>query len=219
MLQPKKQNDINKLEAEFIDTYESELDIIESFKKRRHLCYATLASINKILSENKTIKMSDISTKLEKIYNITLSKRTMSKYLSILCEIDDYHRTFQYDVNGYGEWWIVYASDTEAKLCKKRHISLLTFIELKGILDNFGVDAVKYYESRMNRTKPKETMTAMKIRYERILRDEKGEQFKARKYIRTEQDMVLLRIGDTRKVLNNVIYRPPNMEHTHEINK
>ena len=212
MLQPKKQNKIDELEAEFIDIYESELDIIENFKKRRHLCYTTLAAISKILLENRIIKMPSISTKLEDVYNIKLSKRTISKYLSIMCEIDDYHRTFQYDINGYGEWWVVYATDTESKLCKKRHISLLTFIELKDILDNFGVDAIKYYESRMGRTKPKETMTAMKARYERILRDRMGEQFKARKYIRTEQDMVLLKIGDTRKAINSIVYRPPTVK-------
>jgi len=212
MLQPKKQNKTDELEAEFIDIYESELDIIENFKKRKHLCYTTLAAISKILLESKIIKMPDISTKLENTYNIRLSKRTISKYLSIMCEIDDYHRTFQYNINGYGEWWMVYATDTESKLCKKRHISLLTFIELKDILNNFSVDAIKYYESRMGRTKPKETMTAMKIRYERILKDRMGEHFKARKYIRTEQDMVLLKIGDTRKAINSIVYKEPTVK-------
>jgi pullulanase/glycogen debranching enzyme len=217
-LKPIKPKYNNKLINTMMVDLQEELDIIESFKKRRHLDCEILAALYDLLLKEKIIRTDNITQKLKDKYNITskapdnfgglMADRTISKYISILCQVDDFHRTFQFNENGYGRWYVMYATQVEAKLCKKRHISLLTFmIDLRKILDKFHKEALIYHNKRMNRLKPPKTMTSLKEEYEIIIKKIKGENFKARKYLRTEHDLVILEIGDSRKGFRKEVYK------------
>lgn len=216
-LKPVKSKRNNKLIDTMMLDLQEELDIIEEFKKKRHLDYEVLAALYDLLLKEKVIRTDLITQKLKNKYGLIstsqdsvtglIADRTIAKYISILCKVDDFHRTFQFNENGYGKWYVVYATQVEANLCKKRHISLLTFmIDLRKILDEFHKEALVYHNKRMNRMKPPKTMTSLKEEYEIIIKNIKGDKFKARKYIRTEHDLVILEIGDSRKGFRKEVY-------------
>lgn len=216
-LRPMNEKKENPLVIRMTIDLEEELDRIESFKRKRHLDYETLAALYDLLLNKKIICTSDIPDALREEYGIiskaennyggSISMRTLSKYISILTQVDDFHRTFQFDVKGYGNWYVAYATKVEAELCKKRHISLYTFLtELRELLDEFHIRCVVYYEHRQARTKPPQTMTDMKNEFEQRIFDKMGENIKARKYIRTEQDLVQLKMGDARKGFMKEVY-------------
>lgn len=197
--------------------FQEELDKFEEFKKNRHLDYDILASLYHLLLKERVLPIDDIPMLLYQRYGIRapfdtgvphISRRTVAKYITAIMDADDFHRSFKFDVNGYDGWYILYATDVEAALCKKRHISLLKFkVDIRPILDKFHRDAVVYYEHRKNMVRPPETMGDMKERYEALIRAEHGDDIKAAKYIRTEQDLVQLEFGDTRKAFKKEVYK------------
>lgn len=216
-LKPISNKDNKLLDAMLCDLQE-ELDTIEAFKHSRHLDYNILAALYDLIIKQKVMKTDEIAQELKENYNITstsrhnhggaISSRTVVKYISILTKVDDFHRTFKFNINGYGKWYVVYATRVEAELCKKRHISLLTFVtDLRPILDVFHQEALVYHNKRMNRIKPPKTMTSLKEEYAIKIQKIKGSKFKARKYIRTEHDLVILEIGDSRKGFIKEVYK------------
>lgn len=194
---------------------QEELDKIESVKCKKHIDYRTLACLYDLILERKIVKQSDIPEILLKEYGIAscfdetkpVSYQTVFKYITVLVAVEDFHKTFQFSADGYEGWYVVYASDIEAKLCRKRHISLLTFLtELRPLLKEFHDEAMKYYNKRLLMLRPDRTMTEMKADYYKRIKAVKGEHFKAEKYVRTEQDLVLLEVGNVRKAFRDEVY-------------
>lgn len=201
---------------EFLDTYQEELDTIEAFKTKRHMDIKILVSLYDLMMDHKIVAFSDMAELLYEEYDIVslefseprpLSNPTMRKYRTLLKEIEDFHVTFNFNKDGYGGWYMIYAPRHIAELCKKRHISLKTFmIDLREDLTEFHIMAHEYYSRRINRLNQPFQLTQLKIGYEYLIKMKMGKAFKSEKYIRTEQDLVILEFGDSRKGIRKEVY-------------
>ncbi len=209
--------ELNDRIIEFLDTYQEELDTIEEFKSKRHMDIKTLVALSDLIMDHKIVAFEDMASLLYEEYGIVslefneprpLSNPTIRKYRTLLKEIDDFHFTFNFDKEGYGGWHMIYAPRHVAELCKKRHISLKTFmIDLREILDEFHLMAHSYYGRRINRLPQPYQLTQIKIGYGYLIGEKMGMDFKAEKYIRTEHDLVILEFGDSRKGFRKEVYK------------
>ncbi len=176
-----------------------ELDELEQMAQRNHLSFKSLEMIYRYILGNKYAPYTDVLKYLSRA-GIDFTPKTFGKYVAALKTIGDVSVSFEFSTEGYDGRWLVYAPSVLPELCKKRHISLLSFVRMEDIWENFFVDAENYFDFRQKRVKPPETLTAMKARYENIVK-QRGHNGTSAKYIRTALDIVVMRVGDMRRII------------------
>lgn len=189
----------SKFFSELLDS--AEFDDLQWISRRSHLSMRTLELIYRQVLEKKVISYNEIIIMLKK-NQVLIAPKTLGKYVAALKSVDDVHISFKFDASGYDGRYLVYAPNIVAELCKKRHISLLSFIELNPVWEKFYSEAEEYYNFRQKCVKPPETMTNMKLRYQHTL-EGLGFNGTSHKYVRTALDNVVIAVGDMRRVIAN----------------
>jgi len=128
-----------------------------------------------------------------------MSRSAVQKYLPLLRAFEDVH------VSRFkGEIWLVYASEQEATICRRRKISLMVYARLRPFTEELTEDLKRYYERHLHQgwREPVEAMGDIKERWAQRLHEHRMTYRRARVFIRTIQDLVLQELGVPREVVD-----------------
>lgn len=179
-----------------------ELDDLEQIAQRNHLSFKALELIYKYVLDKKYISYTDALKYLSQ-NGVTFAPKTFGKYVAAIKMIGDISISFEFSTKGYDGRWLVYAPGVISELCKKRHISLLSFMRMNDIWEKFYSETEIYFDFRQKRIKPPETLTSIKARYQALVAKQ-GHNGTSHKFVRTALDQVVLAVGDMRRVIANV---------------
>jgi hypothetical protein len=147
-----------------------------------------------------------------------MRKYDVLRYLPLLQDYEEIHLS-----KFRGRQWFVHATEAEARLCRRRHLSLMLYARLRPLTPGLRREFEDYYARTLDRQwrVPEAAMRDLKKRWasnissmiRRALPSAgKSAPRLASNFIRTVQDLVLMELGEDREYVTRVLETSEDLE-------